>query len=208
MRRWQRTTSITALACLMSGYVIASHGNAAGADVATPRSAAIKLVRAQPTIVRRACRDAQKYAGVRVTCPTLIPKTHYVRRTGLWGGESFSPWVWMITFNNGDNGRGHLHWIAGGGTVKAIRHYVLGDSQNVVKGLPRVVSRRRVSGYSVAVYTFPPYPAGGPNGGHTLALVRCGGRGLFASIHAGIHGDDEAEVTAMAVDLARRSGCH
>ena len=87
--------------------------------------------------------------------------------------------------------------------MKAIRYYLLGDSVNVAKGVPRLVSRRTMSGYRVAIYEYPPYPAGGPNGGHTAALIRCGNRGLFASVH----GDHKRAVTAMAVDLARRSAC-
>ncbi len=143
-----------------------------------------------------------------MVCPTLVPATRYIRVAGLWGTLSSSPSWWGITFNNGDNGQGYVHWIAGGGTMKAIRYYVLGDSQNEVKGLPRLVSHRKLSGFSVAIYTFPAYPAGGPNGGHTLALVQCGGLGLFASIHSSIWSGYVAAVTAMAVDLARRSGCH
>jgi hypothetical protein len=116
----------------------------------------------------------------------------------------YSPSLWAITFNNGDNGVGYVHWIAGGGTVQAIRSYILRDSVNVVKGLPRLLARRKVEGYPVAIYSYPPYPAGGPNGGHTAAFVRCGGREVFASIHGAGHAD---AVTAMAVDLARRSAC-
>jgi hypothetical protein len=167
----------------------------------------VKLVRSQPGIVRAACTEAQKSTHVRVTCPTLIPQTRYVRVPGLWGSLFSSPLLWGITFNNGDNGPGVIHWMAGGGTMRAIRYSVLGDSQNVVKGLPRLVSRRLISGHSVATYKFPPYPAGGPNGGHTLALVSCGERGVFASIHASIWSDYVFAVTAMAVDLARRAAC-
>lgn len=172
--------------------------------VATRHAGAVRLVRAQPAIVSAACKQAREAAQVRVTCPTLIPATRYIRRTGLWGLLLNSPSAWAITFNNGDNGPGYLHWIAGGGTTKAIRYHLLGDAENEVKGLPRLVSRRSMSGYTVAIYEFPPYPAGGPNGGHTAALVPCGRRSLFASIH----GYDVASVvTAMAVDLAHRSGC-
>jgi hypothetical protein len=41
-----------------------------------------------------------------------------------------------------------------------------------------------------------------------LALVQCGERGVFASTHASVDDDYAAAATAMAVDLARRSGCH
>ena len=165
----------------------------------------IRLIRAQPAIVRTACRDAQARVRLEVTCPTLIPATRYVTRVGLWGELDFPPALWAITFNNGYNGSGYVHWIAGGGTAKAVRRYLLSDALNEVKGLPRPIRRSRVAGYQVATYAYPDYPAGGPNGSHTAAFVTCD-RGLvvFASIHGPGH---EAAATAMAVDLDRRSHC-
>jgi len=131
-------------------------------------------------------------------------ETRYVRREGLFGQLDFGRSLWAVTFNNGDNGVGYVHWIAGAGTVRAVRYDQLGDAQNVVKGLPRLVSRSRVGRYAVAVYEYPDYPAGGANGSHSAAFVRCGARLVFASIHG--HGNGHA-ATDMAVDLARRSGC-
>jgi hypothetical protein len=173
------------------------------AEASSPQ-APIKLTRATPRIVRVACRDAQKRVMLRVICPRLIPATRYVHGVGLWGQLDFSRSLWAITFNNGDNGPGYVHWIAGGGTVRASRYYLLRDSVNAVKGLPRLLARRTVEGYSVTIYEYPPYPAGGPNGGHTASFVLCGSREVFASVHGYGHG---GVVTAMAVDLARRYGC-
>ena len=167
----------------------------------------IKLVRAKPKIVKAACRTAQSDVRIRVACPTLIPASRYVHREGLWGSNSYPPDLWWITFNNGDNGPGYVHWMAGGGNMKAIARYVLSDSMNEVKGKPSLVVQRGFSGYRVSIYQYPPHPAGGPNVGHSLALVPCLGRGFFASIHRSIHGDYRSQVAAMAVDLARRSGC-
>ena len=189
--------AVAFLACASLGVP----GSASGRAIAT---SAVKLVRAEPAIVRRACRDAQKHVRVRVTCPTLIPATRYMRIGGLHGEIDFSPSLWAITFNNGDNGSGYVHWIAGGGTFDAIGYYLLGDAVNEVKGRPRLVSRVVRHGYPVTTYEYPAYPAGGPNGGHTAAFVRCGRGEVFASIHGYGH---EPAVTAMAVDLARRSGC-
>lgn len=202
-RRWRLTATVAGLAVLAgAGPDVGGRNAARVAGAAVP--GAVKLVRAEPKIVRTACNDARRHAFVQVTCPTLIPATRYVRRTGLWGAMDFARSLWAITFNNGDNGPGYVHWIAGGGTMSAIRYYLLGDAQNEVKGLPRLVSRATVDGYSVATYEYPAYPAGGPNGGHTAAFVRCGSRGVFASIHGYGY---QAAATAMAVDLARRSGC-
>jgi hypothetical protein len=127
-----------------------------------------------------------------------------VRREGLFGQLDFGRSLWAITFNNGDNGVGYVHWIAGAGTTRAVRYDQLGDAENEVKGLPRLVSRSRVRGYAVAVYEYPENPAGGPNGGHSAAFVRCGRLLVFASIHG--HGHEQVAI-AMAVDLAKRSRC-
>ena len=121
----------------------------------------IKLVRAKPKIVKAACRTAQSDVRIRVACPTLIPASRYVHREGLWGSNSYPPDLWWITFNNGDNGPGYVHWMAGGGNMKAIARYVLSDSMNEVKGKPSLVVQRGFSGYRVSIYQYPPHPAGG-----------------------------------------------
>lgn len=168
------------------------------------RSGEIRLIRAHPAIVRAACKAAQARVRLRVTCPTLIPQTRYVTREGLAGEMDFSPSLWAITFNNGDNGPGFIHWIVGGGTLSAVRYYLLSDKINEVKALPKQISSSVVDGYAVTVYEYPYYPAGGPNGSHTAAFVRCGTSEVFASIHGHGHA---AAATAMAVDLARRARC-
>ena len=196
-----------ASAAVLVAIVVCGCGHATAIGPTTSTSATsltIHLVHAQPAIVRSACLEAQRRTQVRVVCPALIPMTRYVRHPGLSGVLDFAPGFWAITFNNGDNGPGYLHWIAGGGTPQAVRLHMLSDAQNEVKGLPHLVARSRVEGYAVSVYQYPPYPAGGPNGSHTAAFVRCSGMIYLASIHG--HGNGQA-TTAMAVELARRSGC-
>jgi hypothetical protein len=187
-----------------------SHSRTDGSTAAANRgglaSGNVKLVRASPAIVRAACDEAQRHTRLLVRCPTLLPRTRYVRQAGLSGLLDFGPSYWAITFNNGYDRDGYVHWIAGSGTRRAVQLRDLSDAENEVKGLPRLVSRSRTRGHLVAVYQYPDYPAGGPNGSHTAAFVSCrGGLVVFASIH----GHDEASAaTAMAVDLAVRSRCH
>ena len=165
----------------------------------------VKLVRASPVIVRAACHEAQRHTRLRVACPTLVPRTRYVRIAGLSGLLDFSPSYWAITFNNGYERKGYVHWIAGSGTRRAVQLHLLSDDANEVKGLPRLVVRSRTHGHLVSVYQYPDYPAGGPNGSHSAAFVYCrGGLVVFASIH----GHDHASAaTSMALDLAARSRC-
>jgi hypothetical protein len=191
---------LMAVAVCGCGHAKAIRSNTSAATF----SSTIRLVRAEPAIVRSACLDAQKHTQVRVVCPALIPRTRYVRRAGLSGVLDFAPRFWAITFNNGDNGRGYVHWIAGAGRPEPVRGHMLGDARNEVKGLPHLVSRSRAERYVVSVYQYPSYPAGGPNGSHTGAFIRCVDMTFFASVHG--HGDGRV-AAAMAVDLANRSGC-
>ena len=173
-----------------------------GGDVRLPSRS--QLTRDIPPIVRRACREAAEQVSFRVVCPVLVPRTRYVHIGGLWGPIVFSPRLWLVTFNNGDNGPGYVHWIAGEGDRDDVRYYVLGDEQNAVKGLPTLWATKTVDGRTFFDYRFPGYPAGGPNGGHAAVFVPCGTRFVFTSLH------DYRRLRLaeqMAIDLASRAGC-
>jgi hypothetical protein len=72
---------------------------------------------------------------------------------------------------------------------------VLTDFNNVVEGEPTLVRTTTVRGRRVAIYHFPPYPAGGPNGGHWAAFIHIGGEVVFASPH-------ERRYVPAAVEMA------
>lgn len=101
-----------------------------------------------------------------------------------------------MTFNNGLPG----HWIVGGGSARWVRRYVLSGQGNEKPGAARRVGTATVSGFSLVVYKFPPFPAGGPNGGHVLVLGRVGGEQFFASLH-GL--SQRLDATKMAVGILR-----
>jgi hypothetical protein len=164
----------------------------------------VTLRRGTPTIVRAACEQTQKQVTVAVVCPDLTPESRYTRSVGLWGPMIFSPDTYALTFNNGDVGEGYVHWIVGVGTVTEVRQHVLGDRNNVVKGLPRLTGTREREGNAIELWEFPPHPAGGPNGGHGAAFVSCGPLLVFASIHGIAH---VAAAEEMALDLARLAHC-
>jgi len=110
--------------------------------------------------------------------------------------------IYLVAFNGGDGGPTYWHWIAGMGTPQAIRHWVLSDAHNEVKGRPKRVKTVEVERRQVVIWRFPDYPAGGEFGGHYAAITRSGPYLAIASIH----GYDNPRASArMAVALARRA---
>jgi hypothetical protein len=150
-----------------------------------------------PAQVREACAEARRQASVRVICPPLIPDLPLTRSEGLWGSivPHDEPRFYMLTFNNGGLPGGKRHWITGGGKASAVEKWVLTDFQNVVRGDPTLVRTMTVRGRQVSIYHFPPYPAGGPNGGHWAAFIQVGDEIVFASPH-------ERRYVGAAVEMA------
>jgi hypothetical protein len=71
------------------------------------------------------------------------------------------------------------------------------------QGNPKFVRRQDVDARQVLIYRFPPFPAGGPNGGHWAAFVRVGrDEMVFASLHGRRYVDAAVE---MALDLAKEA---
>jgi hypothetical protein len=150
-----------------------------------------------PALVQEACADARRMATVRVACPPLIPDVPLTKSVGLWGAIVFhdEPRFYMLTFNNGGLPGGKRHWITGGGKASVVKKWVLTDFNNVVEGEPTLVRTTTVRGRRVSIYHFPPYPAGGPNGGHWAAFIQVGDELVFASPH-------ERRYVEAAVEMA------
>jgi hypothetical protein len=87
------------------------------------------------------------------------------------------------------------------GTPEAIRYWVLSDARNVVRGKPVRLPDITVDGSRVQVWRFPEHPAGGPFGGHLVAITTTGKLRAIASVH----GDNARASGRMAVALARRA---
>jgi hypothetical protein len=141
---------------------------------------------------------------VRVLCPEIIPDIPlFTPGAGLHGFISSRPTYYMLSFNNGDPPGPARHWIVGGGLARAVERWVLTDAVNEIKGNPEFVGTRNADGRRVLIYRFPPFPAGGPNGGHWAAFVRVGrGEMVFASLH-GARNVDAGVV--MALGLAKEA---
>jgi hypothetical protein len=157
-----------------------------------------------PRRVRATCEKARKRATVRVLCPKLIPDVPlFTPGAGLHRPISFEPTYYMLSFNNGDPPGSARHWIAGGGLARAVEKWVLTDVANEIKGNPELVRRRDVDAQHVLIYRFPPFPTGGPNGGHWAAFVRVGrGEMVFASLHGKRYVDAAVE---MALALTKQA---
>lgn len=180
-------TALVAFACSGSdgeGDVVARQSQAA-TRLDSARLKELDLTYDVPPLVREACADASRRAAVRVVCPPLVPDVPLTRSPGLWGSSvpHDDPRFYMLTFNNGGLPGGKRHWITGGGHAGAVEKWVLTDFDNVVKGNPTLIRTTTVRGRPVSIYRFPPYPAGGPNGGHWAAFIRVGDEMVFASPH-------------------------
>jgi hypothetical protein len=192
-------------AVLLLAFVCAGCGNGASHSNA-PESLVVQGVRLGTSVrplVQRACRDAQRDVSIRVVCPRLIPQGPLLRTPGLWGGWGFERQVWLITFNNGDNGPRYLHWIMGAGQRSSVDQYLLSDAVNDVKGLPKKIGESTVGSRTLLIYRYPPHPAGGPNGGHTAVFVTCGDELVFASLHGSLR----AAAERLALALADEADC-
>jgi hypothetical protein len=158
-----------------------------------------------PAQVREACAEARRLARVRVVCPRLIPDVPLTRIEGLWGSVvvDTEPRFYMLSFNNGGLPGGKRHWITGGGKADVVEKWVLTDFQNEVEGDPKLVRTMTVGGRRISIYHFPPFPAGGPNGGHWAAFIRIGDETVFASPHERRYLEAAVE---MALALAEQAG--
>ena len=134
-----------------------------------------------PERVRQTCARAARKATVR--CPGTTPRGGVVRDRGLYGFLADPRERWYdLTFNNGDN-RGYVHWAVGGGALGEFRHHHLDQAAWVKRGRVVELGTRECAGRQITGYRFPPYPAGGPLGGHSVALAAVGDSEYYASVH-------------------------
>ena len=177
--------------------------NASATRLDAARLRELELTYQVPQQVRQACAEARRLATVRVLCPRLIPDVPLTRLAGLWGSIVIDaePRFYMLSFNNGGLPGGKRHWITGGGGASVVEKWLLTDHMNEVKGDPQLVRTLTRRGRRVAIYHFPPFPAGGANGGHWAAFIRVGDEIVFASPHGRRYVEAAVE---MALGLAEQ----
>jgi hypothetical protein len=201
-----------AIALLLSLLVSACWGEESQPESRPSTDAArlnqLGLTLAIPGRVRTACEEARQRATVRVLCPKLIPDVPlFTPGAGLHGPISFEPTYYMLSFNNGNPPGPARHWIVGGGLARAVEKWVLTDVANEIKGNPKLVRRREVDAQQVLIYRFPPFPAGGPNGGHWAAFVRVGrDEMVLASPHGRRYVDAAVEMALNLAEAAEAQG--
>jgi len=164
------------------------------------------LTRHIPSQVYEACAEARRNASVRVFCPRLVPDVPLLRIEGNWGAAvgSEESRYYLLSFDTAPGyykppQEGVIHWIVGGGQPGVVKKWVLTDFANEVSGDPELVRTAQTGGRQILVYRFPPFPAGGINGGHQAAVVSVGDELLFVSFHGSRYLEAAIE---MALDLA------
>lgn len=201
------------VALVFSVGVLGSAASEAAAD-AEVSSASPRLTSGVPPFVTKVCALGRSRSPLPLICPPLVPVTKYRGSPGsglsgvLLGNTNRPPVkppadrIYLLGFNGGDSGPTYWHWEAGMGTPEAVRHWVLSDSNNEVRGKPTLVKTIVIGRRQVAIWRFPEHPAGGGLGGHMAAITRSGPYLAIASVH----GYDSAGASArMAVALARKA---
>lgn len=148
--------------------------------------------------VRATCEQARRESRMPVVCPPLIPAGGVVADPALYGFQGPAPPdkagdFYLLSFNNGDNA-GHIHWIVGAGLSDTVDKNVFDPRKWDAPGRVRRLGERRYGPWTITFFRFPPYPSGGPLGGHDLALAKAGGTTYFATLHGYGHHDADAAV--------------
>ncbi|MEJ7784848.1 MAG: hypothetical protein WKF96_08595 [Solirubrobacteraceae bacterium] len=89
------------------------------------------------------------------------------------------------------------HWLTGSGSARSLEERALTSLR------PPRVERLRAPGRLIEIRRYPPYPDGGVNGGHIVALARDGASLTYVSVHGKEHRD---VAVAMLVDLLASAG--
>lgn len=179
-------------------------------QAATPPTApevkSAEMTRRIPARLSRVCASAARKGAVPVRCPRLIPEgtssssvlqpRRSVVRPGAPGDDGRrrfrGPRDYYVIEAYARSLKPERHWLTGAGTARSLEERALRSS-----AAPRV-ERVRVAGQNLELRRYPPYPDGGINGGHVVALARDGTRIIYVSVHGCEHKD---VAIAMLVDL-------
>jgi hypothetical protein len=164
------------------------------------------MTRDTPPRLRRVCASAARKGTVAVRCPRLVPEKSLnssvllprrgVVRPGAAGDDGRrrfrGPRDFYVIEAYARSVRPEGHWLTGAGSPRSL------EERALVSSRPPRVRRMRVADRDIELRRYPPYPDGGVNGGHVVALARDDKELVYVSVH----GHDHADVAiAMLVDL-------
>ena len=171
------------------------------------------MTRDIPPRLRRVCASAARKGTVAVRCPRLIPAgagqssvllpRRSVVRPGAAGDDGRrrfrGPRDFYVIDAYSRSLRPERHWLTAAGRARSLEERALSSTR------PPRVEHVRVAGREIELRRYPPYPEGGVNGGHVVAIARAGDQLTYVSVHGHEHTD---VAVAMLVDLlaARRRG--
>ena len=84
------------------------------------------------------------------------------------------------------------HWLTAAGSARSLEERALRSSRR-----PRA-QRLQIADRAIELRRYPPYPDGGVNGGHVVAIARTGDHLTYVSVHGHEHAD---VAIAMLIDL-------
>jgi hypothetical protein len=158
------------------------------------------LARHLPLTVLRACERARAKATVQVRCPrlapggsitgeVLLPRRSRPRGPGAAGDAEAlryrsSRAIYVLTFMSSALS-GH-HWMVAGGRTTEVTSQFLRPASGATLPPSRTI---RYAERIVHVIRYPPYPAGGINGGHVVVSATRGAMTYIASVHGYAHED-------------------
>ena len=191
---------------VLIGLALGACGEQQPATLPTaPEVKSAEMTRRIPARLSRVCASAARKGTVPVRCPRLIPEgtssssvlqpRRSVVRPGAPGDDGrrrFGLRDYYVIEAYAPSLKPEGHWLTGSGTARSLEERALRSSV-----APRV-ERVRVAGQNLELRRYPPYPNGGINGGHDVALARDGTRSIYVSVHGYEHKD---VAIAMLVDL-------
>lgn len=205
------TTIASSLVVTLAGLAAGACGNDHDASAPAPAVTTATMTREISPRLRRVCASAARKGTVRVRCPRLIPAgagsssvllpRRSVVRPGAAGDDGRrrfrGPRDFYVIEAYARSLRPERHWLTAAGSARSLEERALRSAR------PPRVERVRVAGHEIELRRYPPYPGGGVNGGHVVAIARPADELTYVSVHGYEHAD---VAIAMLVDLLAARG--
>ncbi len=175
-------------------------------DTPVPAVTTATMTRDIPPRLGRVCGSAARKGTVAVRCPRLIPAgtgsssvllpRRSVVRPGAAGDDGKrrfrGPRDFYVIEAYARSLRPERHWLTAAGSARSLEERALRSSR------PPRVEHIRIAARDIELRRYPPYPDGGVNGGHVVAIARVKDQLTYVSVHGHEHTD---VAIAMLTDL-------